>query len=88
MHCLLLFHRLFILLQHLWYFFEALVKSMAYYLIEGGKVKVCLFTCVFSRIFKVFIGNLTLIPRLLLFAVFSSQGTNVFLLPSTMPWRL
>ncbi|XP_037552296.1 dedicator of cytokinesis protein 9 [Nematolebias whitei] len=27
------------LLKHSWYFFEALVKSMAYYLIEGGKVK-------------------------------------------------
>ncbi|KAF3706389.1 Dedicator of cytokinesis protein 9 [Channa argus] len=27
------------LLKHSWYFFEALVKSMAHYLIEGGKVK-------------------------------------------------
>lgn len=27
-------------LQHSWYFFEALVKSMAHYLIEVGKVKV------------------------------------------------
>lgn len=27
-------------LQHSWYFFEALVKSMAHYLIECGKVKV------------------------------------------------
>uniref|UniRef100_A0A3Q2CU88 Dedicator of cytokinesis 9b n=1 Tax=Cyprinodon variegatus TaxID=28743 RepID=A0A3Q2CU88_CYPVA len=26
-------------LQHSWYFFEALVKSMAYYLLESGKVK-------------------------------------------------
>lgn len=28
------------MLQHSWYFFEALVKSMAHYLIECGKVKV------------------------------------------------
>ncbi|XP_041637733.1 dedicator of cytokinesis protein 9-like isoform X2 [Cheilinus undulatus] len=28
------------LLKHSWYFFEALVKSMAHYLIESGKVKV------------------------------------------------
>ncbi|XP_038157914.1 dedicator of cytokinesis protein 9-like isoform X3 [Cyprinodon tularosa] len=27
------------LLKHSWYFFEALVKSMAYYLLESGKVK-------------------------------------------------
>ncbi|XP_054915051.1 dedicator of cytokinesis protein 9-like isoform X2 [Poeciliopsis prolifica] len=27
------------LLKHSWYFFEALVKSMAYYLMESGKVK-------------------------------------------------
>ncbi|KAM4710943.1 dedicator of cytokinesis protein 9-like isoform 1-T1 [Anableps anableps] len=27
------------LLKHSWYFFEALVKSMAYYLIESGKIK-------------------------------------------------
>lgn len=27
-------------LQHSWYFFEALVKSMAHYLMESGKVKV------------------------------------------------
>lgn len=30
----------FFMLQHSWYFFEALVKSMANYLIECGKVRV------------------------------------------------
>ncbi|XP_041835168.1 LOW QUALITY PROTEIN: dedicator of cytokinesis protein 9-like [Melanotaenia boesemani] len=29
------------LLKHSWYFFEALVKSMAHYLMESGKVKLC-----------------------------------------------
>lgn len=29
-----------VFLQYSWYFFEALVKSMAQYLMESGKVKV------------------------------------------------
>lgn len=54
---------LFILLQHSWYFFEALVKSMAYYLIEGGKVKVGLFIYLYFLILKVFFGKLALTPQ-------------------------